>query len=145
MRPTGLEWSDKFSTDILSVDNQHQELLSLLQKVLEVVASDDASLEEKQAVFKTLVDHALAHFDYEERIMKNIHYPHLTQHILEHDDLRSEITELFNDVMSGEGVEDWKGLVSLVQVWLLRHILSSDTPIRDYIQRGHASGDIITN
>jgi len=38
-------------------------------------------------------------------------------------------------VMRGEGMEDWKGLVSLVQVWVLRHIVSSDTQFRDFIQR----------
>lgn len=136
MSPIGLKWSDKFSTDIVSIDRQHQELFSIMQDVLEVLASDTIPLSKKQAVFKTLVDHALDHFDYEERIMKNIHYPQLKQHRREHDDLRSEITQISKNVMSGEGIEDWQGLVSLVQVWLLRHILSSDTPIRDFIHRG---------
>ena len=141
MPSTGFQWSDKFSTDIASVDHQHQELLALLQDVLEVLASDTAPLAKKQAVFKKLVDHALDHFDYEERIMQNIHYPKLTQHIREHDELRTEIAQISKDVMSGEGVEDWEGLVSLVQVWLLRHILSTDTPIRDFIHHDDTPDD----
>jgi len=135
MTSTELEWSDKFSTDVSSVDRQHQELLYLSQKLLDVLSAGTATLEEKQAVFKNLVDHALEHFDYEERVMQNICYPNLTQHKREHDELRNEIAEISKDVMSGEGVDDWKGLVSLVQVWLLRHIVSSDIPIREHIHQ----------
>ncbi len=135
MTSTELEWSDKFSTDVASIDRQHQELLYLSQQLLEVLSADTATLEEKQAVFKNLVDHALEHFDYEERIMQNICYPNLSQHKHEHDELRNEIAEISKNVMSGEGVDDWKGLVSLVQVWLLRHIVSSDIPIREHIHR----------
>ena len=135
MTSTELEWSDKFSTDVASIDRQHQELLYLSQNLLEELSSETTTLEEKQAFFTNLVDHALAHFEYEERIMQNICYPNLSQHKREHDELRNEIAEISKDVMSGEGVDDWKGLVSLVQVWLLRHIVSSDIPIREHIHR----------
>ena len=135
MTSTDLEWSDKFSTDVASIDLQHQELLYLSQNLLEELSSETTTLEEKQAFFTNLVDHALAHFEYEERIMQNICYPNLSQHKREHDELRNEIAEIGKNVMSGEGVDDWKGLVSLVQVWLLRHIVSSDIPIREYIHR----------
>ncbi|HEY9079876.1 bacteriohemerythrin [Magnetovibrio sp.] len=130
-----LEWSDKFSTDVSSIDRQHQELLYLSQKLLEVLSSDTAPLAEKQAVFQDLVEHALEHFAYEERIMQNICYPNLSHHKREHDELRKEIAQISESVMNGEGIEDWKGLVSLVQVWLLRHIVASDTPIREHIHR----------
>jgi len=129
------EWSDKFSTDIASIDDQHRELLSMSQNLLEVLSSDTATLVEKQAVFKELVDHALEHFEYEERVMRNICYPGLSHHKREHDELRAEIAHITKDVMHGEGIDDWKGLVSLVQVWLLRHIVASDTPIRTHMQR----------
>ena len=134
MTQTPLEWSDNFSADILSVDKQHQELLYLTQKLLDVLSDDTACLEDKQTAFKDLVDHATAHFDYEERIMKNIGYPGLDEHRAEHQDLRDEISKITEAVMRGEGLEDWKGLVSLVQVWLLRHIVSSDTKIRKFVQ-----------
>ena len=72
MTSTELEWSDKFSTDVASIDRQHQELLYLSQNLLEELSSETTTLEEKQAFFTNLVDHALAHFEYEERIMQNI-------------------------------------------------------------------------
>lgn len=62
-------------------------------------------------------------------------YPALIRHTKEHDDLREEMSGMTKTVMRGEGIEDWKGLVSLVQVWVLRHIVSSDTQFREYIQR----------
>ncbi len=130
-----LEWSDKFSTDILSIDRQHQELLFLSQKLLEVLGDENASTADKQAAFKDLADHALAHFDYEERVMRNIGFPGRDEHINEHDDLRREIEEMTETVMHGDDTDDWKGLVSLVQVWVLRHIVSSDTKIRDFVHR----------
>lgn len=130
-----LEWSDKFSTDIVSIDRQHQELIYLSQNLLEVLSTPDAHIAEKQTAFKDLVDHALDHFEYEERIMHNIGYPGYQEHLREHEELRVEIGHIAEDVMNGEAIDDWKGLVSLVQVWVLRHIVSSDSKIREYMHR----------
>ncbi len=135
MNHKNLEWSDKFSTDILSIDRQHQELIYLSQNLLEVLSNNDTHIAEKQTAFKDLVDHALAHFEYEERIMRNIGYPGLEQHLREHEDLRNEVANIAEDVMNGNAMEDWKGLVSLMQVWVLRHIVASDTQIREFLQR----------
>lgn len=135
MNDKSLEWSDKFSTDIVSLDRQHQELLFLSQNLLSVLSDMNVSLADKQAAFQDLVEHTVAHFAYEERIMRNISYPALIRHTKEHDDLREEMSSMTESVMRGEGIEDWKGLVSLVQVWVLRHIVASDTQFREYIQR----------
>lgn len=130
-----LEWSDKFSTDILSLDHQHEELIHITQTLLDVLSDETTPLLDKRAVFKELVDHALDHFKYEERIMRNIHYPDYENHLREHDELRAEIDKIASGVLHGEGVADWKGLVSLVQVWILRHIIASDTKIREYLRQ----------
>lgn len=135
MNANTLEWSDKFSVDIISIDEQHKELIALSQELLNVLSMENIPLSEKQTAFKALVDHALDHFAYEERIMRNIGYPRLAMHIQEHNELRAEIDTIATDVLEGKGVEDWKGLVSMVQVWVLRHIMHSDLGIRDYIQR----------
>lgn len=135
-----LAWSDKFSTDIVSIDRQHQQLLFLSQNLLNVLSSDGSSLTEKQDTFQDLVDHVLAHFEYEERVMRNIGYPHAEAHIVEHNDIRAEIGTMMDDVMHGEDVDDWKGLVSMVQVWVLRHIVASDIPISEFIQRSSDEG-----
>jgi len=135
MSNKSLEWSDKFSTDIVSIDHQHQELLFLSQNLLSVLSDLSVSLTDKQTAFQNLVEHTVAHFTYEERIMRNIGYPALIRHTKEHNDLREEMSSMTETVMRGEGIEDWKGLVSLVQVWVLRHIVSSDTQFREYIQR----------
>lgn len=135
MAHEGLEWSDKFSTDIVSLDHQHEELIYLSQSLLEILSDESAVLSDKQKVFKDLVDHALEHFDYEERIMRNIHYPDYEHHLNEHDDLRKEIGKISESVLHGEDVADWKGLVSMVQVWVLRHIVASDTKIREFLRQ----------
>lgn len=133
--PKELEWSDKFSTDIVSIDRQHQELLFLSQNLLSILSDENAALDDKQAAYHDLIDHAVEHFVYEERVMRNIGYPGLPHHVSEHDDLRKEITGMTELVNKGEGLESWKGLASMVQVWVLRHIVHSDTKIRKFIQR----------
>ena len=130
-----LEWSDKFSTDIVSLDRQHQELLYLSQSLLSILSDEAATLEDKQTAYHDLVSHAVEHFDYEERVMRNIRYPDVAHHMQEHDDLRREIGEMTEQVNKGEHMEEWKGLASMVQVWVLRHIVHSDTKFREFIQR----------
>lgn len=134
MGTRNLEWSDKFSTDITSLDRQHQELLYISQNLLSLLGDGGVAVADKQAAFQTLVDHALAHFAYEERVMERINFPDRVKHAQEHEELRQEIADMRETVMRGEGVADWKGLVSLVQVWVLRHIVHSDTQIREHIQ-----------
>lgn len=140
MNANTLEWSDKFSVDIISIDEQHKELIALSQELLNVLSMENVPLSEKQTAFKALVDHALDHFAYEERLMRNIGYPRLAEHIEEHNELRAEIDTIATDVLEGKGIDDWKGLVSMVQVWVLRHIMHSDLGIRDYIQREDDEG-----
>ncbi|MBL4614063.1 MAG: bacteriohemerythrin [Magnetovibrio sp.] len=135
MTETVLEWSDQFSTDIVSIDRQHQNLLQLLQNLQVVLPSDDKTLSDKQGIYMNLVDHALMHFEYEERIMRNIGYPGIDEHIQEHDELRTEIGNITKKVMDGKELEELIGLVCMVQVWLLRHISASDTKIRDHLHR----------
>lgn len=135
MNTKDLEWSDKFSTDILSIDHQHQELLFLSQNLLNVLSDADATLADKQSALTDLVDHTIAHFDYEERVMRNIGYPGLERHMREHEDLRREISAIAESVKTGNDAGEWKGLVSMVQVWVLRHIIASDSKIREFIQR----------
>ena len=135
MATKDLDWSDKFSTDIVSLDRQHQELLFLSQTLLGLLDDPAAAVSDKQAAFQNLMDHALDHFAYEERIMGNIGFPELESHAQEHDELRREIATIRDTVMQGDESEDWKGLISLIQVWVLRHIVSSDSQFREHIQR----------
>lgn len=129
-----LDWSDKFSTDVVSLDRQHQELLFISQNLLSLLGDEGVPMADKQAAFQTLVDHALEHFAYEESVMERIGFPGLARHAKEHEELRQEIAAMRETIMRGEEVADWKGLVSLVQVWVLRHIVHSDTQIREHIQ-----------
>jgi len=135
MPTTELEWSDRFTTDIVSIDQQHEQLIYLSQSLLNLLYDGKSPLVEKQTAFKSLVDHTVAHFEYEERIMKNIGYPNSEEHIKEHHDILAEVNKMSISVICGENEDNWKGLVSLIQVWVLRHIVASDMPISKFIQR----------
>lgn len=135
MAVSDLNWSDKLSTGITVLDQQHQQLLFMTQNLLNVLEQDDRSMEDKQAALLDVVKYALAHFADEERVMRNIGYPEIESHMREHDDLRQEIAEIQDAVFRGQDENDWKGLIALVQVWVLRHIVSTDTKIREFILR----------
>jgi len=135
-----IEWSNALSTDVAPLDQQHQELLLLAQVFMRTLSSKDATLPEKQAAFTTLVNHLGAHFDFEERILRNICFPFYEQHLKEHIGIREDIDGMLNTVMNGENEDEWEGLVSMVQVCVLRHISTSDVKIRKYIERTSDEG-----
>ncbi|MCW8915918.1 MAG: hemerythrin family protein [Magnetovibrio sp.] len=135
MKNNALTWSDKLTVDITSIDDQHKELISIFQELVNMLPMEAIPLSEKKKAFQALVDHAIDHFAYEEKIMRNIGYPEIDQHIAEHNDLRKEIDTISKQVANGDGIDDLAGIVSLVQVWLLRHIMASDIRIRDFVQR----------
>lgn len=141
MNNNALEWSDKLTVDITSIDNQHKELIKISQELVTMLPMETVPLSEKKRAFQVLVDHAFDHFNYEEKVMRNIGYPEIGQHMQEHDDLRREIQEIAKSVTNGEGIDHLAGLVSMVQVWLLRHIMTTDIRIRDFVQHGHTTDD----
>lgn len=128
-----LEWSDKLTLGVPQIDNQHKELIRLVNGLISAF-----SLERPEKtinnVLKKLREYTVFHFNSEEVFMESIGYDKLNRHVAEHIDLKKKVKEFQRSIYKGERVEV-KTLLEFLKPWLLNHILESDREIAAYIER----------
>ena len=126
-KPTEIEslpWKAKYSVHVKSIDDQHKELVRLINEL------NNAMLYEKgrneiARILKGLVDYTVLHFDYEEKLMKQCNYPDFDNHKKMHIKLVSTVQEFKRDFDSGEK-ELSKDVMEFLKSWLVEHIMGTD-------------------
>jgi diguanylate cyclase (GGDEF)-like protein/hemerythrin-like metal-binding protein/PAS domain S-box-containing protein len=120
-------WSDKFSTGIDLIDEQHQVLVALLNKLAMHMStgSDDLTL---GAVYDELTDYTIYHFNAEEGIWGQYfgEDPLATKHYATHKDFVAEVARLRSKLFSFEREQEFEEVVSFLTQWLAFHILETD-------------------
>jgi hemerythrin-like metal-binding protein len=129
---TALIWTNALRIGVDTIDRDHQEILSLLNKL-------SAHHVDKQSVdiaLSELIDYTLHHFKREERVMELCGYPDLENHRLLHQELCTQVgllQEAWSNTPNQKTIED---LRSFLREWLLGHILKDDTAIAPHTH-GH--------
>ncbi|MCF6281579.1 MAG: hemerythrin family protein [Candidatus Polarisedimenticolaceae bacterium] len=145
-----LRFSDDLMLDIPSVDNQHKEIVSIINliiKSLQPPRSNPSSYisqglrkdvgsnltgdlghipPKSDQYLDELQKLTVQHFLDEERLMKKIHYVGLSEHKREHLMLLAELKSYIRDIKSATEVLDMKNINAL-KSWFVLHIRSSDT------------------
>lgn len=121
---TLFEWSDEFSVGVDDIDEQHMELVALLNQL-------DGAIRDRQgssAVRRTLdelVAYTQTHFAVEERLMRESAYPDYEEHRLYHEALIDQVRGLQHKLDTGEATITFE-LLHFLKVWLMRHICETD-------------------
>jgi len=131
--PRTIKWKKSFSTDILSVDNDHRFLIDTLNDVTELYKNDPDSLNAVDVV-NSIASETIKHFAYEEKVMRNIGYPRYQIHKEKHELLLSDIAKRKSDLEHVKNI-DFEEIISYLKFWLLRHLVSEDTALRRYISK----------
>jgi diguanylate cyclase (GGDEF)-like protein/hemerythrin-like metal-binding protein/PAS domain S-box-containing protein len=120
-------WSDKFATGIDLIDEQHQVLVALLNKLAVHFAqgSDELTL---KTVYDELTDYTVFHFSAEEGIWgKYFGEDELaTKHYETHKSFVVEVERLRSLLFSLERDQGFEEVVSFLTQWLAFHILETD-------------------
>jgi len=119
-----LEWKAEYSVGIASVDDEHREMIGLINDVYARLGeSTDAEAIEDclENIFHTIS----MHFALEERIMYEAGYGEYEDHKEDHEDLLDEIRDLMDeflaDAKKGGGL-----LKERLSAWFARHFATFD-------------------
>lgn len=132
-------WNRNFETGIEAIDDQHKELVSILNQLANTLVYDNPV--EVSAVFKKLADYASYHFTEEEKIW-NEYFPEdawINSHSLSHSSFLPNVMKI------KEGASDriWQDITeSIIQFlirWLAFHILDDDKKM-SFVVQGVMSG-----
>ena len=126
------EWKEKYVLGIEEIDNQHRNLVDLINRLFAAMQSG-AGKDILDETLTGLVDYTRRHFMTEEILMGNYDYPELDEHIVEHHKFTEEISKFQQDYQSGNtGISIQ--LISYLRNWLDEHICETDHKYGDYLR-----------
>jgi hemerythrin-like metal-binding protein len=120
MRPY-VTWKSYYSVGEPSLDDQHKKVLVLINGLYDAVERGDDRAAVKP-VLNELLQYALTHFQYEEKLMRERGYSRLAEHMALHEDFRRQARIWRGESCTVAGHD----LLKFLKQWWVGHIQSED-------------------
>ena len=131
--PEFVQWTSEISVGIQEIDEQHKQLVQLLNKLFEVMLSQGPERETiAKTTLKELIDYTTIHFAVEESLFRIFNYPAYDEHKAKHDELKRQVNDIVLRVKSGEKRIDTALLVFL-RNWVTQHIMEEDKKYSEFL------------
>lgn len=121
------QWDQTLQTGSLEIDEQHQQLVSIINQFGELLERNDTGSGGIEKVCSKLAEYAQYHFSLEEQLMAatGLDQRHQYHHRHQHEELLYE-TELFRQLLKSGDQVDGKIFFEFLTNWLVFHILGTD-------------------
>ena len=119
-------WRDEFNTGIADVDHEHRELVDLINRLHDHIASG-ADRSHVSEFLGEVFARIAAHFALEESIMRKHRYDEYQAHKAEHEQLLDEIRDIMDAQQAGGTSAYQVQLPSVVRDWFINHFKSKDS------------------
>jgi len=119
-----LEWNVKYSLGIDEIDEQHQKLFDLVNR-LHTAVVEGAEQSTLGEILDELIDYTIDHFNTEEKLFKENNFPEYKEHKQQHDDLTAQVVELqtkFREEIATISFD----VLDFLGEWLTKHTIDSD-------------------
>jgi len=130
-------WSDDYNVNVKGLDEQHQELVDILNRLFVAVSRQEG----KKAIIGTLdalLKYAEKHFALEEYLMQQANYSNIEVHKAEHRKLIEHLDQLC-DKHSLEEKPIYFEMLNFLKSWFKDHILGVDMQYSEFLQQsGHS-------
>jgi hemerythrin len=128
------KWSDTYSVNIPTIDEQHQELVNILNHLFVSVSKREGN-KVIAGILDALMEYTQTHFALEERLMEEADYCDIESHKNEHKKLIGQLDQLCKKYMLEEKPIYFE-LLSFLRNWLREHILGCDSKYSAALQQG---------
>ena len=128
------EWKKKkLELEINDIDNQHKELIYILQQTNDLQHTSDARKKVfLPVIIKKLFYYAQFHFSYEEEHMSKNNYGQIKKQQELHKAFISEIMKFAEEYKKGY-ITLTDEIIIFVKDWVINHILTEDKQYKDYL------------
>ncbi len=127
----GIEWSDRYSVNIASMDEQHKKLIGMMGELNEKLKQGKA-VEISGKILDGMLEYAVSHLNAEEKLMQTHGYPDFEAHKKLHDELKTQLGDLDAEVKKQPLVGTLK-LSTFLYNWLTSHIQKTDKKYGEYL------------
>ena len=128
-----LQWKSEYSVGIESMDDEHREMIALINDTYQRLDSD-AGVDQVEECLGEILSTISMHFALEERIMRNAGYGEFQAHKSDHEDLLDQLRDLMDDFIA-EPATGAKRLEQRLSDWFAEHFSSFDARLHG--QLGH--------
>jgi diguanylate cyclase (GGDEF)-like protein/hemerythrin-like metal-binding protein/PAS domain S-box-containing protein len=120
-------WNDSFNTGVDEIDEQHKELVRILNQVASSITFQNSHVD-RDSLIRALVDYALFHFQSEENYWLGALHDHefVSKHRDSHNRFVDRVNALKQEAFSSSEEQWLDELLSFLASWLASHILESD-------------------
>jgi hemerythrin len=115
-----IEWSDEFSVNMATVDDQHKRLIFIIQS-LEKAISKGRAQHVLTDIITELMEYTRVHFSYEESLFNEYNYPEKEQHKQQHTEFVDKM-KAFKAQHDAGSIVVSKDIVIFVSEWIADHI-----------------------
>jgi len=123
-----VEWTDKYSVGIPTIDEQHKSLLDMVNELFdECKQGGDKANDAFKKTAKKLVDYVKFHFAEEEELMLKYKFPEdsFKVHKNEHEQFVIKVLQVVDDFQSGKKFVP-NETVRFLRDWILSHVAICD-------------------
>lgn len=126
-----IEWDDKYSVGIDSIDQQHKRLINLINQLQTAVDYSTGEEFEREALDE-LVDYTKTHFSYEEELMEKYDYPDFVPHKASHKKMINQVNEVLSEYEQDHD-RAMRHALDFLRDWLINHINGTDKEYSDFL------------
>ena len=141
-----LSWRDSWQLGIDFLDDEHQEMVRLINRLAccgrapdgSTYSHDENSVSEKDNPapliqrLNALIDHLRKHFKREEEFLKSIGYPDYFSHKREHSVEMAEFIHMRREIESRELMRLDESTLQEIKDWFFNHVIAEERRIADY-------------
>lgn len=130
-----IEWNDRLSVNIASIDRQHRTLINYINQLNDAVGRGNADTMIAY-VLRGLATYTTVHFAYEEMLFNLYKYPDNDGHKAVHTRLLTQVGDYNTRFHNGErdlGPE----LLDFLKAWLNNHIMGEDKAYSGFMLEHH--------
>ena len=128
-----VQWSEKFSVGVRELDQQHQQLIKTLNRLIATQGTISTHSETISDILLAMTRYAQTHFKTEERLMEAYGYPGLEEQKIQHRDFRKKTAGFTTATTLGMDQEP-EDLLKYLSDWLVHHILEDDMAYRAFFK-----------
>jgi hemerythrin len=129
-----IEWDNKLSTGIKSIDSEHKMLIERLNSVVEAIEKNQG----EGAIAKTLdflLDYTNYHFSNEEKFISGHGYPGLELQQKQHKEFKDSLNQIILDFQQDGADKDIAiQIKDFLFTWLIKHIMDVDRKLIEYTE-----------
>lgn len=119
-----MTWSDAMSVGIKEIDNQHRQLIDIINSLAEAMRNRKSN-EEMGRILGELSRYTLNHFSLEERYFRQFGYPDTAAHVEQHKAFIAKVGGFQSDFASGKLAISIE-IMNFLSDWLVKHIKGTD-------------------